>query len=158
MSEKIDYPGFWQAVLLCLVFIGAQIAVALPVGVADVVLKKHFASDPLTLAFANTLAFAAVILASRQLGGPALSEVFALRRVPVSVVLGVVVVCAGAVVVLSEVDNLMRLHLPLGDWFSRLLRSMTSADRSRWSLVLLLVVVAPVTEEAMFRGLILRGF
>jgi membrane protease YdiL (CAAX protease family) len=68
----------------------------------------------------------------------------------------------GSVAVLSQVDSLLRL-LPSPDWWDKLLRTIdqTMLDMIResyWPAVIALVVMAPITEEFFFRGLVLRGF
>jgi membrane protease YdiL (CAAX protease family) len=64
----------------------------------------------------------------------------------------------GTSILLSEVDNLLRIFLPPPAWFTDYFRSLLGGEISRWSSILALVIVAPLTEELLVRGLILRGF
>ena len=64
----------------------------------------------------------------------------------------------GTSILISEADNLLRTFLPPPAWFSDYLKSLVSAEISLWGSILSLVVVAPLTEELLVRGLILRGF
>jgi len=72
--------------------------------------------------------------------------------------LAFVPVIAGVVVFLSEIDNLLRAYLPAGaaeHWdFAPELGPLIGAS---WFGPILAVVVAPLAEETLFRGLILRG-
>jgi len=63
----------------------------------------------------------------------------------------------GEIVLSSEVDNFTRLLLPPPDWLIRLFSSLTDVQSSPIQSAFLLVLVAPLTEELFFRGLILRG-
>lgn len=64
----------------------------------------------------------------------------------------------GLHILLSEMDNLLRTVLPMPTWCSEVLSDLTRGQTSLWGSVVLLVIVAPLTEELLFRGLILRGF
>jgi len=70
--------------------------------------------------------------------------------------LGVVLTAAGATVVLGEMTNLVSWLVPLPpeleDLFNRL------AEGPAWMSLFTLAFVAPLTEEALFRGVIQRGF
>ena len=68
-------------------------------------------------------------------------------------------IVAGTTVFLSEVDNLLRYLLPpdqLKSW--DLAPDLDSLLSASWQGPFLAVVIAPLTEEVVFRGLILRGF
>ncbi len=159
MNSTNRYPGFWQAVLLCVVFVVLQGVLIAPVAIADVVFKSHWVRHPAALGIVNLIDCAAVLALARLIGRPALSEVFAFRRVSVPSVAAVIVAMPGAVILLSEVDNLMRLAVPPPEGLMGYFRELASSSGQRfWEAVFLLVLVAPVTEELLFRGLILRGF
>jgi len=87
-----------------------------------------------------------------------MSEVCALRRVSGPALASVIVGSAGAIIVLSEVDNLVQFVLPAPDWIVRIFNELSAPSEHFWASVFLLVIVAPLTEEVMFRGLILRAF
>ena len=68
-------------------------------------------------------------------------------------------IIAGTTIFLSEIDNLLRAYLPanlFNGWdFAPELERLMSAP---WVGPTLAVIIAPITEEVIFRGLILRGF
>ena len=64
----------------------------------------------------------------------------------------------GISILFSESDNLMRTVLPPPAWFDEFFRSLLSGEISLWGSIVSLVVIAPLTEELLVRGLILRGF
>jgi len=87
-----------------------------------------------------------------------LSTVLPLRHVPFKLFAPVILSSLGAVILLSETDNLFRALLPPPQWVADLLRDFFSPSASVSGSFALLVVVAPLTEECLFRGLILQGF
>lgn len=158
MNHNKVYPGFWHAVLLCVIFVTVQMVVMTPFSVLDVVFKLKLSTHPALLGMINLMACGAVVYLGWLIGRPKLAEVFRCHRISVLAVVGVLIATCGAIIVLSEVDNLVRLVLPPPKWLEDLMRQLAFAPERLWASVFLLVIVAPVTEEIMFRGLILRGF
>lgn len=158
MDQDKVYPGFWHAALLCAIFVGVQVAFMMPVGVLDVVFKLHLGSHPAVLGATNLAACAVVMVVGWRIGNPPMREVFVLRRVSALALMAVIIASAGAIIVLSEVDNLVRKILPMPEFIARILGDLMSPSEHFLATLFLMVIVAPVTEEVMFRGLILRGF
>lgn len=158
MNHNKVYPGFWHAVLLCVIFVTVQMVVMTPFSVLDMVFKLKLSTHPALLGMINLMACGAVVYLGWLIGRPKLAEVFRCHRISVLAVVGVLIATCGAIIVLSEVDNLVRLVLPPPKWLEDLMRQLAFSPERLWASVFLLVIVAPVTEEIMFRGLILRGF
>ena len=158
MNRSKEYPGFWHAVLLCVTFVALQMVFIIPFAILDAVFKTRLVAHPAVLGVINLSACALVVTMAWLIGRPAMSEVCALRRVSGPAIGSVIVASAGAIILLSEVDNLVRLILPPPEWIVRIFTELASPSEHVWASVFLLVVVAPVTEELMFRGLILRAF
>lgn len=153
-----EHPGFWYAVLLCALFVGLQLAFMTPVGILDMALKSRLSTHPAVLGVVNLLACAGVMAVAWLIGRPSLPEVFALRRISAVTVIAVVVAIAGAMILVSEVDNLFRLVLPPPKSVVEFMTELMGNAERPWSSMFVLVMVAPITEELMFRGLMLRGF
>ena len=70
----------------------------------------------------------------------------------------VLILSAGLVIGVSECDNLLRSVLPMPSaWTKAFFDTIGNLAVHPVSTPLLLVVIAPVTEELLFRGVILRG-
>jgi len=158
MSRSNEYPGFWHAVLLCVVFVTLQLLLIIPFAVLDGVFKLGLVTHPAVLGVINLGACALVLGLGWLIGKPPMAQVCALRRVSAPVIGSVVVAGTGANILLSEVDNLVRFILPAPEWIVRIFTELSAPSKNLWASVFLLVIVAPVTEELMFRGLILRAF
>jgi membrane protease YdiL (CAAX protease family) len=63
----------------------------------------------------------------------------------------------GVIILVWEVDNIVRWCLPPPEFLLEVFREMAGKTHGLWAGALLLVVVAPVTEELCFRGFLLRG-
>jgi len=113
---------------------------------------------PALLGAASLLAAAGVCLVGwRRRGGPLLAT-FPLRSVSLALLGAVTVTVLGLGILLSEADNLLQTVLPPPDWLAELFERLISGAGSPWGAVFALVVAAPLSEEPIFRGLLLRGF
>lgn len=164
MELKLPQPGFWLAAGLAALVVGLQSAISMPVAVLDMVLKESLNQqgagllrNPLALSFMNTVAFSAVIGFALFLNRLPLRQAYPWARTTLAQMAIVALLAVGSVIVLSELDNLMRAVLPMPEFVRQLLEEIFSEDTSILAQAFLLVVVAPLTEELLFRGIILRG-
>jgi len=103
----------------------------------------------------NVIAFAVTMLVGLALGGLRWSEVVRLTSFRGVLLLPMVIAVVGFGILASELDNVSQFLVPMPDFIAELLGDVFSGGLG---MVIVLVVVAPLTEELLFRGLILRGF
>lgn len=151
------FPTFWKAFGLVILVLLLQSGMALTALLLDPT-SGTYSQHPLTLGVANLLAFGIVILAAARRRGIGFDAVCPLSRVSPGTLLLVAVLILGTVILLSEVDNLTRLVFPPPAGLAEAFEALLDTGARPLSSFLLLVVVAPATEEVLFRGLILRGF
>jgi membrane protease YdiL (CAAX protease family) len=164
MKPDKPFPNAGLAALLTAGVVGLQMMLAFAMELAAAVYAvvaqqppAHPMRHPAALGLVNLAAFGAVLSLGIGLAGIPLREVFAFRRVRPILLLPVLFGTAGAAVVLSEADNLFRWLFPVPDFLVAVFRDLFSTDTGWLGATFALVVVAPLTEEVFFRGLILRG-
>ncbi len=113
---------------------------------------------PQFLVVANSLSFGLVLLLGLRLTRARFGEVFSLAPIRAGLLLPMAVTVLGAQALLSEADNLLRLYLPPPAEVTEIMRTLIGDGKHLWWPFMGLVVVAPITEELLFRGLMLRGF
>lgn len=155
LNQDPAYPNFRHALLLVAVVLALQVAFAIPLAVLGVVLKSRVVGSPWSLGVMNLLAIGAVLGWGCWRTGAPWPELFPLRAVPLAVWPAVLASQSGMLIVGSELDNFVRFLLPPPSFFVDMFAGLT-ADASAGSFFAL-VLVAPLTEELLFRGLILRG-
>ncbi len=146
-----EYPRIGQAIallialLVLLIFMGFLLNQFFGerVGMAGVV------------AIANVVSFAVILMWGMRRARKSPGEVFRFSSFPIIALLPLVLVLFGLEIICSEIDNVTRWILPVPDSLAEIL--MDLLEGSGTSLICL-VVVAPLTEELLFRGLILSGF
>ena len=159
------FPSLGQAALLVLAVIGIQMAYGVVFGTVDAALRiaginigTPLVAQPLILAITNIVALGLPLIFGVLYQKARFSEVLPLGK-PQSplLVLAIIVTAVGVVVLSSEVDNFTRMFFPPPDWVAEMFGHLADAKAHPIQSGFLLVVVAPVTEEFFFRGLILRG-
>ncbi len=151
------YPRLAQALVvlvMLLVFQTIFFAVVAGVGVA---FGLNVSQSALTLGVINLLAFSAVVFWGWRRTGEPWSSVFPLVGFPAALLLPMGLVVLGGSVILSEIDNLFRTLVPISASMVEFLESLGTEEAGLLTSTFVLVMVAPLTEELLFRGLILRG-
>ncbi|NQU26012.1 MAG: CPBP family intramembrane metalloprotease [Candidatus Nealsonbacteria bacterium] len=152
------FPGIWGAIALCLLFLAMQVGVGIVYAIVMIVIGGQQAADEsmvLAMGPINIVAFAVTMLVGLVFGGLRWSEVVRLTPFRGALLAPIAVAVVGIGILASELDNVSRFILPMPDFIAKLAEDMMSGGLA---MAIVLVVVAPLTEELLFRGLILRGF
>jgi len=151
-------------VLLCLLAVGLQLSLSIPLGVLDEIFSKYLdlpapalAQNPLIISVINIIAIGCAIALGLYLNRLSFKAAFQFRIPAISHMVSALLIIAGADLLLSELDNLFRALLPAPPALQEAFRELFSGAGSFFTRAFLLVIVAPVTEELLFRGIILRG-
>jgi membrane protease YdiL (CAAX protease family) len=161
MTRRI-YPNIGHAVLMTLALLGIQVAGGMAIGIVAFVVGGRGAPNaashhPATIIVINLVAFSAVLAWGFAANRVPWRTLLPLRPVCGAAVPAIFLTIAGFSIVLSEVDNLVSMVLPMPEWFAAFFRDLLANERHPGMSLFLTVVVAAITEEAIFRGVILRG-
>jgi membrane protease YdiL (CAAX protease family) len=154
---KAQFPSIAQAVFLTIAVVVLQVTVVVPMVHWPLTDDRSLADHPLGIALANTVAFGVVLLYALGRSGAPAASVFHLRSMPAALVAPVVVTTLGVGLLLSDLDNVFRYFVPLPEEAAEALGEIIDVEASLLAALFVLVVVAPVTEELLFRGAIFRG-
>ena len=148
-------PFTWKsAALVTVLLLAVLIFLSLVIAALSAALGGSPEVSPTAAAAVNSVGFLLVFLHASARYGIRLQY-----RVPAprpGLVPFVLLTLAGFLIVLSELNNLMNYLLPsLEPMYREMMRMLEEAPLP--AVVLLLSIVAPVTEEILFRGVILEG-
>jgi membrane protease YdiL (CAAX protease family) len=157
--ENKSYPGIKNAILLCLLLLGIQLAAGLFFGIFLGIfgLENESMINGIGLIFINLLTFGLVILIGYKKSHKNFNEVFMFNNVPLNLWIAVIVFMFGFVILSSELDNLLNYILPMPDFLQDIFNSMLANEYIILSIILVGIIPAFV-EEMFFRGIILGGF
>jgi membrane protease YdiL (CAAX protease family) len=158
MDRDHNYPNLTQAIILILLFWGLSVLWGILVAILGKVFGFPFEKEPMVLGISNLIVFGIILVIGYRKTGATVREVFPLLPIQPVLLLPMTIMIVGMSILVSEMDNLLRLFLPAPEWLTKMMTDLVSGKTNFWSSFALLVVVAPLTEEPLFRGLILRGF
>lgn len=151
------YPSGWQAIGLLALLLLLQLLVGLALLAARPVLPLSPEHPGVQGVVALVAGIAVAWYGWRRRGGP-LAATYSLAPVPAALLAAVALTVAGLGILLSEADNALRSVLPPPRWLAELFEQLAYGRRGLWGSLFAVVIAAPVAEELVFRGLILRGF
>ena len=158
MTENYRYPNISQSIWILVLFIILGGVLSIPLVILESVTDFPLSDHPAVLALTSVIAFGLILMRGLKRAQISLREICPLVPVRLSLLFPMALTIIGTSILISEVDNLLQIFLPPPAWFTDYFRSLVSAEISLWGSILSLVVVAPLTEELLVRGLILRGF
>lgn len=155
------YPTLKQAFWLLLVFLAITIAVGIIVELTasltlhgrETLAQKEEARFLAIGAVGYTLTLAWAIRKARA----PLGEIFPFDHVSAGDIWPTVLSVFGLVIILEEAANLASRALP--SWVPEMSNSLIGGfETLPWGVTALVVVIGPIAEELLFRGIVLRGF
>ena len=145
--------------LLIMIFFGSlMIAISMVTGLVKSSQGAYiFSNYPLLLGILNLLSIVFIIIWGYKKTKVPFQQVFPTKSVPIFTLVPIIFTIIGLSILLSDVDNLLRIiiHSPVNP--NHLLNRLINGN-PWWSSLVILAIIAPFTEEFLFRGLILTGF
>lgn len=152
------YPTFWQAANLIVIYIFIQTLVDLPLAIYD----YNHGTDWLYQPWLKVPVFLGSTLFILTLGyffsGLSFREVFSIKGFNWLILPAMIITFAGLQYFLNEINIRFEKILPPPGWFMELFARLFDSDLGVWGGILRIVIIAPVVEEVIFRGVIMSGF
>ena len=156
MTARPAYPNLWQAIVLLMALLLFQAGAGLLMPALNALPGIEIElGSALATGVANLAAFALVLGFGLRRGGVTARDALPFKPFPRRSLLPLTLTVFGLGILLSELDNLTQSAFPLPDFIAELYETLSSGGLVT---LVVLVVVAPLTEELLFRGLILHGF
>lgn len=158
MDADRNYPNLTQAVVLILIFFGLAILFGVLSVILGEVLGLPLEKEPAVEAVFSLILFGILLRIGYRKTGATIREVFPMPPIHPVLLFPMGIMMVGMSILVSEMDNLFRIFVPAPEWFIEMMMDLVAGGTKFWGSFALIVVVAPLTEELLFRGLILRGF
>lgn len=150
------YPSIARAIILVLLTIALQFVLAFALGLF--LALNGLEMQPWHFGLINCGALGIVIAWGCLESDESIRDLLPFQRVSLGLLVAMTVSLIGISVLLSEINNLIFWLLPVNSIFERFLVDMMGTREEFLGTLFLLSFVAPLTEEFLFRGLILNGF
>jgi membrane protease YdiL (CAAX protease family) len=158
-------PGIGHAIVLMLIFLGIAgtisvlgaivwgVVVALRDGTTPEVFGQSTVLVWLT-ALGNVAAALVVLKIGAVWSKRPWSEILPSVKFDPLLLVGLLLLAPGLSILMSDADNLLRWFLPAPEWLMEIMLGLTQSGLASF---VVLVIVAPLTEESLFRGLLMNG-
>jgi membrane protease YdiL (CAAX protease family) len=153
-----SYPTIGQAIILLVILFLIVLFLGIPIGIIDYSTHLKLSQHPLTIGIINSIAFGIVIFIGFKRASKPKNILFPLKKIRIVSFIPIILTTVGLSIILSDLDNLLQMILPMPDFIFQFFSSLVSSDVSIWFSLFALSIVAPLTEEFLFRGVILNGF
>jgi membrane protease YdiL (CAAX protease family) len=151
------YPTIAGAIHLIVLYIFIQTIIDFPLALLDYYNGTDYLYNPfkkIIVGIGSTLFI--FYFAYRKAGVP-LKELFPAKSFNVLILLPLLFFILAAQLMIGEVNIQLSKVLPPPAWFWELFSKVFESDFGIYGAVLKIVVIAPITEELIFRGIIMHG-
>lgn len=152
------YPTFWQAANLVVIYIFIQTVIDFPLAIYD----YNHGTDWLYQPWIKVPVFLGSTLLILYLGyvfsALKFNQVFSFKLFNLLIIPSMVIVFSGLQYFLNEINIHFEKVLPPPAWFMELFSRLFDSDLGVWGGILRIVIIAPIVEELIFRGVIMAGF
>ncbi len=155
--RKTYYPTILQAIHMLILYLFIQTVVDFPLALIDYYEGTDHLYNPVKKIILNTGSTLFILIYGIRRSKAPLKEIFPLKLFNPLVIIPLVTFFWGAHNLLEEVNMRIEKVLPAPPWFWELFSKIFDSDFGWWGAFLKVVVMAPVIEELIFRGIILNG-
>ena len=151
------FPTIGQSFILILALYAIIIVLSIPFAVFMIAAGAEKSSAP-TVAFESLstfIAFGVILFFGYRKTKEPFLDVFPLKAFNPILLLPLFLAVAGSTIILSDVDNLVRTVFPAPEWILDIFRNIFANPAAA---IVVVVIVPPLTEEFLCRGLVLHGF
>ena len=152
------YPTFWQAANLVVLYIFIQTVIDFPLAIYDYQKGTDLLYAPwikMPVFFISTVF---ILYLGYRYTGLDFGKVFPVKRFNLLVIPAMILTFEGLQYFLNEISIRLDKVLPPPGWFMELFSRLFDSDLGLWGGIMRVVVIAPIVEELIFRGLIMTGF
>ena len=152
------YPTFWQAANLVVLYIFIQTLVDFPLALYDYEYGTDLLYDPWIKVPVFFFSTVFILYLGYRYSGLTFGKVFPIKRFNLVVLPAMILTFEGLQYFLNGISIQMDKVLPPPEWFMELFSRLFDSDIGVWGGVVRVVIIAPIVEELIFRGVIMTGF
>lgn len=158
-GERLTYyPTILGAAHLVILYLFIQTVVDFPLAVWDYYHGTEYLSYPVKNMILQVGSILFILYYGYRKANTRLTELFPVKRFNPLILLPVTLFLMGAHIFLDEINLAVDRLIPAPPWFMELFNRIFENDYGIYGTILKVVIVAPVIEELIFRGIIMHGF
>ncbi len=157
-SKQKYYPTFIQAVHLVVLYIFIQTVVDFPLALIDYFKDTEYLYNPWKKIILGVGSVLFILYYGFRKSKNKLLEVFPVKFFNPLLIIPIILYLWAIQNILSDVNEYVNEVLPPPAWFWELFNSIFESDYGWLGAFLKVVIIAPIVEELIFRGVIMNGF
>lgn len=157
-EQQRFYPTFLGATHLVILYIFIQTVVDFPLAIWDYYHGTEFLYNPAKKIVLGLGSIVFILWFGYRKAKTSLKNLFPVRLFNPLILIPVTLFLMSAQVFLMEVNVWVDSFFPAPPWFWEMFDKIFNNDLGIWGAVLKVVVIAPIIEELIFRGIIMHGF
>ena len=151
------YPTILQAIHMLILYLFIQTLVDFPLALIDYYTGTDYLFNPVKKIILNTGSTLFILIYGIRRSKAPLKEIFPLKLFNPLIILPLATFFWGAHNLLEEVNIRIEEVLPTPPWFWELFGQIFESNFGWWGAFFKVVIIAPIIEELIFRGIILNG-
>lgn len=152
-----QYPTLLQAIHLVILYFFIQTIIDFPLALIDYYHDTDYLYNPVKKILLGIGSVVFILWYGLKKTGNPLKIVFPLKRFNPLLLLLLLFFFLGVQQLLNVVNTLVEEVLPPPAWFWEMFNKVFDSDFGFWGAFMKVVIIAPVTEELIFRGVIMHG-
>jgi uncharacterized protein len=153
-----QYPTFWQAANLVVLYIFIQTLVDFPLALYDYYKGTDLLYNPWLKVPEFFITTVIILYLGYRYSGLSFGKVFPMKSFNLVVIPALILTLAGLQYYLNDATTQLDKFMPPPGWFMELFTRLFESDLGIWGGFVRVVIIAPVVEELIFRGVIMTGF
>jgi membrane protease YdiL (CAAX protease family) len=152
------YPTVLQAIHLLILYIFIQTVVDFPLALIDYFKDTEYLYHPIKKVVLGVGTTLFILVYGFKKSKTSFSDVFPVKFFNPLIIIPILSFLWAVHILLEIPSAVLDKYLPAPDWFWEMFNKIFEGDFGWWGAFMKVVVVGPIVEELIFRGLILQGF
>ena len=160
MSETAQkyYPSIIQAIHLIVLYIFIKALIDFPLALIDYYKDTEYMYHPVKKVLSSAGSTIFILVYGYKKTKVPFLKVFSFKFFNPLIIVAIVTFFWGMHNLLNKVNLWVENVIPAPAWFWEMFGKILESDNNWWSAFMRVVIIAPVVEELIFRGIILQGF
>lgn len=151
------YPTIIGAIHLIVLYIFIQTIVDFPLALLDYYNGTDYLSNPYKKIILGIVSTGFIFYFAWRKAGVPIKELFPSKSFNILILIAVMFFLWSAQNLIGEVNTALNNVLPPPPWFFEMFNKIFESDYGIYGAIMKVVIVAPVIEEFIFRGIIMHG-
>jgi uncharacterized protein len=151
------YPSILQSIHLVVLYIFVQTIIDFPLAIFDYYYDTEFLYNPYKKIVLGVGSVVFILYYGFRRTRNPLNMVFPFKKFNPAILVFLVIFFLGAQQILNLVNGWVEKAIPPPSWFWEMFGKIFDNDYGFWGAFMKVVIIAPVIEELIFRGVIMHG-